>query len=80
MPFFNLQLMDGKDRYIQRFERNNVLSERGSYVIYLPKVTISDLCKYIILGYGCLKYNFFFQIKKKKTAANVDVDLLSLSM
>ncbi|XP_056311766.1 complement C3-like [Danio aesculapii] len=33
------QLSTGKERYIQKYEKNKVLSERGSLIIYLDKVS-----------------------------------------
>nr|BAE45241.1 complement component C3-2 [Danio rerio] len=33
------QLSTGKERYIQKYEKNKVLSERGSLIIYLNKVS-----------------------------------------
>ncbi|KTG40749.1 hypothetical protein cypCar_00009652, partial [Cyprinus carpio] len=33
------QLSSGKERYIQKYEKNKVLSERGSLILYLNKVS-----------------------------------------
>ncbi|XP_052459370.1 complement C3 isoform X2 [Carassius gibelio] len=37
------QLSSGKERYIQKFEMNKVLSERGSLILYLDKVSHKEV-------------------------------------
>uniref|UniRef100_A0A674EGR1 Complement C3-like n=1 Tax=Salmo trutta TaxID=8032 RepID=A0A674EGR1_SALTR len=39
---FCLQLSTGRERYIQKFELDNKLSERGSLIIYLNQVSVCD--------------------------------------
>uniref|UniRef100_A0A672LWR8 Complement C3-like n=1 Tax=Sinocyclocheilus grahami TaxID=75366 RepID=A0A672LWR8_SINGR len=44
------QLSSGKERYIQKYEKNKVLSERGSLILYLDKVLyVSKMWCLIIL-------------------------------
>uniref|UniRef100_A0A8C7JNL8 Complement C3 n=1 Tax=Oncorhynchus kisutch TaxID=8019 RepID=A0A8C7JNL8_ONCKI len=40
---FCLQLSTGTERYIQRFEMDKNLSERGSLIIYLDQVSVCDM-------------------------------------
>uniref|UniRef100_A0A8C1ZEJ2 NTR domain-containing protein n=1 Tax=Cyprinus carpio TaxID=7962 RepID=A0A8C1ZEJ2_CYPCA len=37
------QLSSGKERYIQKYEKNTVLSERGSLILYLDKVSHKEV-------------------------------------
>lgn len=46
--FFFHQLSTGKDKYIQSFELNKELSERGSLIIYIDTVQSMPLFPYIV--------------------------------
>ncbi|KTF80048.1 hypothetical protein cypCar_00049115, partial [Cyprinus carpio] len=37
------ELSSGKERYIQKYEKNKVLSERGSLILYLDKVSHKEV-------------------------------------
>uniref|UniRef100_A0A674EGG3 Complement C3-like n=1 Tax=Salmo trutta TaxID=8032 RepID=A0A674EGG3_SALTR len=52
---FCLQLSTGRERYIQKFELDNKLSERGSLIIYLNQVSVCDCIMHKIQDVGLLQ-------------------------
>uniref|UniRef100_A0A673LIX3 NTR domain-containing protein n=1 Tax=Sinocyclocheilus rhinocerous TaxID=307959 RepID=A0A673LIX3_9TELE len=51
------QLSSGKERYIQKYEKNKVLSERGSLILYLNKVS-----HFLLIRKPCAIVLYFYEI------------------